>query len=110
VTATEGLPPSQESPSLSVESIALMTASIVSEEKEREKRKMNFIVHNYPDPSATEPEARKKEDIENISTLLNQFVKVPAKITNAIHLGKQTEGPRLTKITVSTIEEKPSIL
>jgi len=108
--AVDELPLSQETPSLSVESIASMTASIVSEEKERDKRKMNLIIHNYPEPTSSEPQVRKKEDIENISTLLNKFINVPATITNAIRLGKPKEGPRLTKITVSTIEEKSSIL
>ena len=92
--AGEDLPPSQGSPPLSVESIASMAASIVSEEKEKEKRKMNIIVHNYPEPSASEPQARKKEDIESISKLLHQFVKVPATITNAVCLQKQSEGPK----------------
>ena len=32
-----------------VESIAKMTAAIVSEEKEREKWKLNLIVHNFPE-------------------------------------------------------------
>ena len=87
-----------------------MTESIVSEEKEKEKWKLNLILHNYPEPTSTDSQARKKEDIENISTLLNQYVNAPATIANAIRLGKRSEGPRLTKITVSTIEEKPSIL
>ena len=34
-----------------VESIASMTAAIISEEKEREKWKMNLIVHNFPESS-----------------------------------------------------------
>ena len=34
---------------VTVESIASMTAAIVSEQKEREKQKLNLIVHNYVD-------------------------------------------------------------
>jgi len=30
---------------------------------------LNLIMHNYPEPSSTDPLARKKEDIENISNL-----------------------------------------
>ena len=96
--AGEDQPLNQESPCqtpLSVESIASMTASIVSEEKEKEKRKLNLIVHNYPEPMSTDPQARKKKDIENIRTLLNQYVNVPATIINAIRLGKRSEGSRL---------------
>ena len=106
--AGEDQPLSQESPcqtSLSVESITLITASIVAEAKEKEKLKLNLIVHNYPEPSSTDSQARNKENIKNITTLLNQYVNVPATITNTIHLGKRSEGFRLTKIMVSTIEE-----
>ena len=111
--AAEDQSPRQEFPCqspLSVESIASMTASIVSEEKEREKRKLNLIIHNYPEPTSTDYQARKKEDIEYISILLNKYVNVPTTITNAIRIGKQCDRPRLTKITVSTIEKKPSTL
>jgi len=52
---------------LCVESIAVMATSIVSEEKEREKQKLNFIVHNYPEPTSTDSQARKKEDIEHFT-------------------------------------------
>ena len=69
---------------MSVESIASMTASIVSEEKKKEKRKLNLIIHNYPEPTLADSQARKKEDSENISILLNKYVNVPATITNAI--------------------------
>jgi len=62
-----------QSPSLSAESMASMTAYTVSEEKEKEKQKSNLTVHNYPEPTSADSQARKKEDIENISTLLNQF-------------------------------------
>ena len=71
-----------------------MTASILSEEdKQEEKWKLNLIIHNYSEPSSTDPRARKKEDIENISKLLKEYVEVPATITNAIRTGKQLDGP-----------------
>ena len=100
--------PSQESPChspLSVKSIASKTASIIS----KEKHKLNLIIYNYPEPTPTDSRARKKEDIENISILLNKYV-VPATVTNAICIGKQCNRCRLTKITVSTVEEKSSTL
>jgi len=95
---------------LSAESITSMTASILSEEEKlKEKCKLNLIMHNYPEPSSTDPLARKKKDIENISKLLNEYVKVPAMITNAICIGKQLDGPRFTKVIVSSVQEKPFI-
>jgi len=85
--AAKNQSPSQEFPCqipLSVKSIASMTASIISEEKEKEKCKLNLIIHNYPESTSTDSQARKKEDIQNISILLNKYVNVPATITNAI--------------------------
>jgi len=55
--------------SLSVESIASMTVSIVSEEKEQEKRKLNLIMHNYPKPTSTDYQARNREDVRQRSFL-----------------------------------------
>jgi len=46
---------------ITVESIASMTAAIVSEEKEREKRKLNLIVHNFPEFTSTEASTVLKE-------------------------------------------------
>ena len=68
-----------------------MTASILSEEDKQEE--LNLIIQNYSEPSSTDPQARKKEDIENISKLLKEYVEVPATITNAIRTGKQLDGP-----------------
>ena len=50
---------------------------------------------------------QKKGDKQNISKLLNEYVEVPATITNAIRIGKQ---PNLTKVTVSSVQEKSFIL
>ena len=80
-------PSNQESTcqtTLSTESIASMTVSILSEEKQKEKCKLNLIIHK---PSLL---ARKKEGIEKISKLLNEYVEVPAMIINAIRIGGWT--------------------
>ena len=60
---------------LLAELIASMTASILSEEEtetERKKCNLNLIIHNCSEPSSTDLLARKKEDIKNISKLLNE--------------------------------------
>jgi len=67
-----------------------MIAAIVSEEKEREKQKLNLIVHNFPESKSTEVGSQKKnEDTQN---------GVDAHIINATQIGKQTGGPRLMKV------------
>ena len=92
----------------SAEPIASLTASILSEE-EKQKEKRTFYT-NIPNPSSTDPLTRKKEDIENISALLNDYVEIPTTITNAVCIGKPLDGPRFTKVTVSSVEEKSVIL
>ena len=97
-------PSNQESTcqtTLSTESIASMTVSILSEEKQKEKCKLNLIIH---EPSLL---ARKKEGIENINKLLNEYVEVSAMIINSIRIG---DGPRLNKVTGLSVQEKFFIL
>ena len=91
---------------VTVESIASMTAAIVSEEKEQQKRKLNLIVHNFPESTSTEASIRKNKDAQNVTSLINKYVGVDAHISNATWIGKQTRGPRLTKVTLLAREEK----
>jgi len=79
-----------------------MTAAIISEEKEREKRKLNLIVHNLPESTSTEASIRKNEDTQNVTSLISKYVGVNAHISNVTQSGKQTERPRLIKVTLST--------
>ena len=95
---------------LSVESIATMTASLMSEEKEKEKRKLNIIIHNLPESTVEEAQARKQDDLKNINSLLTKYVDVSASVSNAVRLGKRTETPRLLKVTLSSKEQKSAIL
>jgi len=95
---------------VTVESIASMAAAIVSEEKEREKRKLNLIVYNFPESTSTEASIRKNKDTQNVRSLINKYGGVDAHINNATRIGKQTGGPRLMKVTLLTREEMIRIL
>ena len=109
----ENTEPSEQvihSKEVTVESIASMTAAIISEEKEREKRKLNLIVHNLPESTSAEASIRKNEDTQNVTSLINKYIGVNAHISNVTRIGKQTGRPRLTKVTLSTREEKFKIL
>ena len=65
-------------------------------EKNRKRNASWILLYTtIPNHHQKVPLARKKEDIENISKLLNEYVEVPATITNAICIGKQLDGPRL---------------
>ena len=114
--ATDNDSSKQDSPSqhpLSAESIASMTASILSEDTEKEKRKLNLIIHNIPESTLTEAQGRKQDDIQKVTSLLTQYVGVTTTITNAIWIGKKPENlekSRLIKITISSSDDKSAIL
>ena len=91
---------------VTVESIASMTAVIVSEEKEQEKWKLNLIAHNFPESKSTKASIRKNKDTQNVTSLIKKYVGVDAHINNATQIGKQTGELRLLKVTVLTREEK----
>ena len=46
---------------ISTESMASLTTSLVNEQREREKRQLNMILHNMPELTASESAARKKK-------------------------------------------------
>ena len=93
---------------VSSESVASLTTSLVNEQKERDRRKLNLVLHNMPESTAT---ARKKDDIMKIASVLNNYIKVKPTISNAVRLGKKgSDKPCLLKITISSTEEKVEIL
>jgi len=86
-------------------------SSVINEEKEKQKCKLNLIVHNMSEPSADEPHARKNQDIASLQDILSTHLNVHVHISNAIRLGKKGgPKPRLLKVTVESDEEKAAIL
>ena len=75
---------------ISSESVASLTASLVTEQKEREKRELNLVLHNVPEPAATDNLTRKEEDITQVNSILSEYVDVKPTINNAIQLGKKS--------------------
>jgi len=93
--------------SLSAGSISTAVTSALSEERDKEKRKLNLIVHNTVEPTAEDGQARKKQDIDNISRIFQKNLGVNVKVTNALRLGKKG---RLLKITMDSEQSKASVL
>jgi len=85
--------------SLSAGCILSAVTPALSEERGKEKRKLNLIVHNVVGPTA---QARKKQDVDNISGIFSKNLGVTVKATNALGLGKKGDKPRLLKVTVDT--------
>ena len=102
-------PPSHVSP-ISEESVANIAVSINAEQKEKEKRQLNIIVHNLEESSASEGPARKEDDISECKSLFQKYLGVTVSIHNAIRLGKRSDKSRLLKISLSSTQEKANVL
>ena len=68
--------------------VTSVTSSLATEQREREKRWLNLILHNVPESKATDPQVRKKEDIDFVQSVFSEILNTPATVTNAIRLGK----------------------
>ena len=59
-------PDSHSSNSISTESVLLLTTSVCNEKREREKREPNIILHNIPEPTASESDANQGYQISSV--------------------------------------------
>jgi len=83
---------------------------LVLEQREKEKRQFNIILHNLQESTAPEGLNRKEVDIRKCTAIFQDHLGTSASITKAICLGKKSDKPRLLKITVSSMQEKSLIL
>jgi len=97
-------------PGLVAGGITSVVALAITEEKEREKRKLNFILHNVAERTSDEGNCRKKEDIEQVSNIFQKSLGVAVRVVNAVRLGKRSDRPRLLKVSVDSESSKASIL
>ena len=104
-------PTSSHTPTtISEESVVRLASSLAVEQREKEKRQLNVILHNLVESTASEGANRKKEDIKKCSSIFQTYLGSQVSITNAIRLGKKSDKPRLLKLTLSSTQEKSSIL
>ena len=89
--------------------IASTVTTAFNEERERERRQLNLIVHNLAESNANKGEARKTDDIKHVTDIF-KFLGAKASVTKTIQLGKKSNKLRLLKITVDTLESKIFIL
>ena len=97
---------------LPMKSVNQLATTIVTEQREKERRQANLIFHNIDESVSKEPQVRKQHDINEISKLLSECINVKCSIKNALRIGKrgQREKPRLLKITFASIEDKVAVL
>lgn len=109
--------PSQESVSIEEpkKQFTSYMSSFMNEEKEKEKRRLNLIIHNIKESADTDSSVRKEHDITLVESTLKQYLGVSTKVEKAARLGKRTDKsstdkPRLLKITISSEHDKAKIL
>ena len=112
---TDNSPPEQINQSLrsppSLDEITASFSSMMSEQKEKESRKLNLIMHNMVESNDPIAANRKKHDIDSATDILQRYVGITATIKNAFRIGKKlTDKSRLLKITLSSEDEKVKIL
>jgi len=87
---------------LTVGGISSAVALVIAEEKDRDKRKLNVILHNFCEPTAEDGLVRKKEDMDVATNMFEKNLGVKVKVTNAVRLGKKSDKPRLLKISMDS--------
>jgi len=103
----EGVP-TDSTGSLTSESVTTITVGV--EQRERDRRKLNLIFHSVLESAKQNGPERKADDISTINGLLHQHLGYSSTVSNVLRLGKKADRPRLLKVSVTTIQEKSTIL
>ena len=104
ISASSAQPPS-------LGDITASFSSMLSEQKEKEKRRFNLILHNISESTDSVAVNRKKHDIDSATEIFRRYIGIPVTINNAIRIGKKlTDKSRLLKITLSSEDDKLKIL
>ena len=70
-------------------SVSHLASSILAEQKEKERRQLNIIVHNMAESEDEDPSARKTGDITEATSLFKEYLGVEPTVTNAVRIGKK---------------------
>ena len=99
-----------ERQSIATDSVASIAASLVGEEKEKERRQLNLVLHNIEESSSSDGSERKSEDIKKVTSIFEKYLEVSVSVTKAFRIGKRGTKPRLLKISVSSLDDKILVL
>ena len=67
-------------------------------------------MHHVPESTANEGLARKQDDINQVSSILDKYNGITPNIQKAFHVGSKGDTPRLLKIMIPTEHDKAFIL
>jgi len=95
-------PPDMESFQPSIEATINSTVTtLLAEEKEKEKRKLNLILHQIPESTSEAALERKAHDADHVKSIFENFLKIDTEIDTAVRLGKKDpQKTRLLKVDV----------
>ena len=105
-------PGTNDDTKLPMKSVSQLATTIITEQREKERRQTNLIFHNIDESVSKEPQIRKQHDINEVTKLLNECLNTKCSIKNALRIGKkgQRQKPHLLKITFASIEDKTAVL
>ena len=102
------------SPVKSKTQLSKIVSSVLNEEKDKARRRLNLIVHGVPESQSDTGISRRDDDINFVSSCLKDHLDISVTIEKAFRFGKrsdtQPDRPRLLKITLNSERDKSIIL
>ena len=90
--------------------IEVRVSDYFKDREEKERKKLNIIVHGVPESDKREPGDRKSEDTRVINKIFREL-RVEAEVENVIRLGRVVENKkRLIKVVLRDSDKKREIL
>ena len=91
--------------------ITSTVASMLQEEREKDRRKLNLIIHGIPESTCEIPLERKEHDTKLVVEMLNQHLKTETSIEDIVRLGKKDSTKQwLLNISIPSLAVKKTIL
>ena len=85
--------------------------SLLSEEKEKEKRKLNLILHRIPKSTSEYVAERRVHDNNHVKSILQDYLIINAQVDTVARIGKKDpEKTRLLKVDVLSEKLKKQVL
>ena len=86
-------------------------AGIIDEIQDKEKRKLNVVVHNLKESKGKTQSERAKDDEENFVVMVKEALKIIVKTERNFRVGKKDDSkPRLLVVTLRNMTDKLEIL
>ena len=86
-------------------------AGVLDEFHDKEKRKLNIIIHNLQEAEGQTQSDKRKNDEEKFTGMIKNGLKLVVKCANSFRIGKKTEDkPRLLLVTLTNLDDKVNIL